>query len=213
MMLAGHGLPAPPESVLQASAEGMEFAPAHDVRDWALRTFVDPAGPLANPDHEHLNDADLLVIWAGGAFRLSGRQVVGTARLGPQQGAMGKREFQEYLFRTWNGGRLPDFVVTLSAPYCVEAAPEAVCALVEHELYHCAQARDEWGNPKYHKDGSPIWGMRGHDVEEFVGVVRRYGAHSLELQEMSRALSSGPEIAPGAIRAACSCGATVGYSW
>lgn len=37
--------------------------------------------------------------------------------------------------------------------------------------------------------------MRGHDVEEFVGVVRRYGARAAGVQAMVDAASAGPQIA------------------
>jgi hypothetical protein len=44
--------------------------------------------------------------------------------------------------------------------------------------------------------------MRGHDVEEFTGVVRRYGA-SVEVQEMIDAASQPAEVAKLNIARAC----------
>jgi len=50
---------------------------------------------------------------------------------------------------------------------------------LEHELYHIVQSVDEFGAPKFNRDtGMPTLTLRGHDVEEFVGVVRRYGARA-----------------------------------
>lgn len=44
--------------------------------------------------------------------------------------------------------------------------------------------------------------LRGHDVEEFVGVVRRYGA-SEEVQAIIDAASEKPEVARLNISRAC----------
>lgn len=76
------------------------------------------------------------------------------------------------------------------------------CALVEHELYHIAQARDEWGELKFTDEGLPKLKMQAHDVEEFTGVVRRYGP-SREVEEMVKAAKSVPEIAKINIAKAC----------
>jgi hypothetical protein len=63
-------------------------------------------------------------------------------------------------------GCLPDFLVTVDV-VSGTFDDASFCALVEHELYHCAQATDAFGYPKFHRDsGDPIWGIRGHDVEE-----------------------------------------------
>ena len=79
-------------------------------------------------------------------------------------------QFQEWF------GRIPDFVITLDAGYAAGADDRSFCALVEHELYHCAQALDEFGGAKFKADSDiPVFAMKGHDVEEFIGVVRRYG--------------------------------------
>ncbi|WP_414143867.1 putative metallopeptidase [Burkholderia territorii] len=48
--------------------------------------------------------------------------------------------------------------------------------MVEHELYHIGQRTDEFGAPAFMKDGMPKLSIRGHDVEEFVGIVRSYDA-------------------------------------
>jgi hypothetical protein len=70
-------------------------------------------------------------------------------------------------------GRIPKFIITLAADYCEQCNDLEFCALVEHELYHIAQATDDYGAPKFNKEtGMPVLKLRGHDVEEFVGVVR-----------------------------------------
>jgi hypothetical protein len=73
----------------------------------------------------------------------------------------------------------------------------------EHELYHIAQATDDYGAPKFNKEtGMPVLKLRGHDVEEFVGVVRRYGA-SKDVQEMVDAANRPAEVAHIDVARAC----------
>lgn len=86
-------------------------------------------------------------------------------------------------------------------PSCSDAA---FCALCEHELSHCGQARDEFGVPKFSQEtGMPAFCMRGHDVEEFVGVVARYGALTPEIAALVQAANSAPVVAGGQIAIAC----------
>ena len=74
-------------------------------------------------------------------------------------------------------GMVPDFIITINAAWWLQASDVEACALVEHELYHCAQDSDEYWAPKFNKQtGRPVFTIRGHDVEEYIGVVRRYGA-------------------------------------
>jgi len=89
---------------------------------------------------------------------------------------------------------MPDFLLTFSAPAAAGLDDASFCALVEHELTHCAQKLDEFGMPKFKSDGSPVFCIKGHDIEEFVGVVRRYGAYSPELRAMKEAMNSTPEV-------------------
>ncbi|HHP1741547.1 TPA: putative metallopeptidase, partial [Klebsiella pneumoniae] len=57
--------------------------------------------------------------------------------------------------------------------------------------------------PKFNKEtGMPVLKLRGHDVEEFVGVVRRYGA-SKDVQEMVDAANRPAEVAHIDVARAC----------
>ena len=48
--------------------------------------------------------------------------------------------------------------------------------MLEHELYHIGVMRDEDGEIVYSdSSGLPKHYLAGHDVEEFIGVVKRYG--------------------------------------
>lgn len=200
--------PRPPQKLLESFSP--LFLPCPDVREWAFETFVKESATLRNPDHEHLEDADILFLWASYPEKRNSQQVVGTAQLYMEQSTKWSQGRTAYAVREWNEGNLPDFIITLCAPYCQEASPEAICALVEHELYHCGQEKDEFGFPKFTKDGIPKYAMRGHDVEEFLGVVKRYGAFSPELHQLGEHLSRPPAIMrTDSYNAVCGCGAGV----
>lgn len=67
------------------------------------------------------------------------------------------------------------------------------------------QQMHEWFGriPKFIKEtGMPVLKLRGHDVEEFVGVVRRYGA-SKDVQEMVDAANRPAEVAHIDVARAC----------
>jgi hypothetical protein len=146
--------------------------------------------------------AEVGFLWTNIANSKRGRTILGQAQLVSESGdkwSQGRALFQ---LREWFGD-LPDFVITLFAPAAMLMDDASFMALVEHELYHCAQDKDEFGQPKFSKDGPPIFAMRGHDVEEFVGVVRRYGADAAGVRELVAAANKGPEIAEGLISRAC----------
>ncbi len=196
------------------------FLPAPELGEWARSVFLEPGSLLNNPAHWHLLEAEILWVWSSEAFRSQGRTVVGTAQRGRQQGSAGKRELLEFVYRGWHGGELPDFVVTLCAPYCAECSEGSFCALVEHELFHCAQKEGPRG-PMFDRTGRPVFCLRGHDVEEFTGVVERYGAHSVELRGFRDAMlrgdgkagsGSGERGWPEGLPAACGCGALLARS-
>lgn len=194
--------PWPPADLLDSVAD--QFRPCGALKAWATETFISPYGSLANPEHEHLIGAEIGFLWTNVANSRAGRRIVGQAELGQPQGAMGKwaRARAVMQVEEWFG-MVPDFIVTLDAHHAAEADDASFCALVEHELYHCAQEKDIFGAPKFKMDGTPKYGMRGHDVEEFVGVVRRYGIAATEVGELVRAANKGPEIAAASIAGVC----------
>lgn len=113
-----------------------------------------------------------------------------------------RAETAEQQMHEWFG-RIPKFIITLAADYCEQCNDMEFCALVEHELYHIAQATDDYGAPKFNNEtGMPVLKLRGHDVEEFVGVVRRYGA-SKDVQEMVDAANRPAEVAHIDVARAC----------
>ncbi|HHL0435952.1 TPA: putative metallopeptidase [Klebsiella pneumoniae] len=180
--------------------------PATEIREWVNQHILSEEGRLHNPDHEHLAnalaDADISFMWASGAFEKKGRYVLGQCeqvmlRSGGWQKARMEQQMHEWF------GRIPKFIITLAADYCEQCNDLEFCALVEHELYHIAQATDDYGAPKFNKEtGQPVLTLRGHDVEEFVGVVRRYGA-SKDVQEMVDAANRPAEVAHIDVARAC----------
>lgn len=193
--------PSPPESILDDPAE--RFEPAEDLREWIEGTFLDDDSTLFNPDHGHLREATLGVLWTNVDNAKAMRSVIGQAELMPPM-AMGKwqraRACQQ--IEEWFGG-MPDFLLTFSAPAAASMDDASFCALVEHELYHCAQKLDRYGMPAFNKEGQPVFAMRGHDVEEFVGVVARYGANASGVAAMTEAARLGPTVGRATIAGAC----------
>ncbi|MEJ2800620.1 putative metallopeptidase [Comamonadaceae bacterium PP-2] len=150
------------------------LAPAPDLRDWVIRTFISDDGSLHNPDHRHLALADLEFLWASNAFAKQGRTVVGQAEEVMFRAGGWQKERQEQQMREWFD-RIPKYLITIAADYSLKCGDVEFCALIEHELYHIAHKTDEFGAPAFTKEGIPKMGLQGHDVEEFLGVVKRYG--------------------------------------
>lgn len=180
--------PTPPSELLDDLED--RFTPDEAFREWIVATFINPAGSLHNPEHEHLQFATLGILWTNVHNARQMRIVIGQAELMPPQ-AMGKwqRARAEQQVTEWFG-HIPDFMLTFHAGAAVSMDDTSFCALVEHELYHCGQKRDDSGLPKFKQDGTPSFGIRGHDVEEFVGVVARYGATDVVAQMVDAAASA-----------------------
>lgn len=101
-------------------------------------------------------------------------------------------------------GRVPAFLITLAADYCTTCSDAEFCALVEHELYHIGHAPDAYGAPAFDKEGRPKLRIVGHDVEEFVGVVARYGP-SVDVQRLVKAAGATPAVPRLGVARACGC--------
>lgn len=196
--------PYPPETMFGLD-DFKSFVPAPYVGEWVQATFLDPSSPVANPDHEHLAAAHIGYLWTVVENNRKGKRVIGQCETGSPQGAMGKwsRARAEQQVIEWFGS-VPDFIVTLDAEYCQQCGDAEFMALVEHELYHAARDVDEFGQPKFNKStGLPVFTIRGHDVEQFVGVVRRYGADAAGVRAMVDAANRPPEIARAHIEHSC----------
>ena len=100
-------------------------------------------------------------------------------------------------------GCVPNFIITIDAWFAHKASDTDFCALIEHELYHIGAKRDEDGNYLVSQStGEYKYYLRPHDVEEFHGVVQRYGA-SPDVQKMVELANDGPTIGKAKIAHAC----------
>jgi len=200
--MKGESRPIPDRSFVNEIATHIRLIPAEGVYEWVQEQIISDSGHLHNPDHFHLTDADIAFMWASSAFAKKGRTVLGQCeevmmRAGGWQKARMEQQMHEWF------GHQPDYIITLAADFCLQCSDLEFCALIEHELYHIAQKTDDFGAPAFYRDtGKPKLCLRGHDVEEFIGVVRRYGA-SRDVQELIDAASGPAEVAHIDVARAC----------
>lgn len=180
------------------------FVPDDTAAQWLLDTFVAEDATLLNEDHAHLRFAEIGLLWTNVANFRQQRRILATCELGEPRSTQGKwaKVAQEIQIKGWFG-TVPDFIIKIDAQYAVSCGDAEFCALVEHELYHAGQAKDEFGQPKFTKYGRPVFAMRGHDIEQFVGVVRRYGAQASGVADLIEAAKGRPQVAEANIAQAC----------
>jgi len=195
--------PLPPDELLDEEQSAPLFVPAPELAKWATATIIESGAPLYNEDHHHLNWARLGMLWTNAENARRGRRVIGQCEMGlPPLGKWPRARMERQLLDWF--GRVPDFLLTFDASYCSGCTDEQFLALLEHELYHCGQAKDEFGAPRFNtRTGLPVFTVRGHDVEEFVGVVRRYGADAAGVRDLVEAASRRPEVGCASIAEAC----------
>lgn len=163
--------------------EAIRIVPASDLKNWVVANFLTLGGPLHNPDHDHIaemlhdNEEFLAFAWASTAYTRAKRMVLGQCeKVMFQQGGW-KKARQEQQMRDWFGF-VPIYLITIDASFCEKANDNEFCALFEHELYHIGVERDSDGEIIYSDHtGLPKHYLAGHDVEEFIGVVKRWGAN------------------------------------
>lgn len=202
--------PRPPEDM--QTIEGLvhpdRFLPATELTGWIRDAYLDPDGPLYTEEHAHLAAARIECLWTTAENKRYMRRIVGqaeipehtVARLGKWQRGRALQQLREWF------GEPPDFLLTFDALHAGEVDDATFAALVDHELFHCSQAEDEFGQPMFRKvDGRPVFRIRGHDIEEFVGVVRRFGVQAAgpAATDFVIAAARKPEIAAGKLTQAC----------
>jgi len=200
--------PIPPENLGRLIGDyPVNVMPGLDIPLWVKETFLSPDSKLFNNDHYHLLDGMELgqvgFLWSVGGYTKQMRTIIGlTEKIAFRAGYWQKIRYEQQMHE-WFGLNYPEFIITLDADYCAQCSDLEFCALVEHELYHVGHELDQFGAPKFHKDsGLPSLTIRGHDVEEFIGVVERYGPSS-EVARLIDAANAKPKIARVDIARAC----------
>ncbi len=208
------GRPLPPEGMRGEMARSFpSYAPSPELVEWARQNFILETGPIANPEHWHLEFAKIGFLWTSEANSKARRTVAGTCEM-PFQGGAAKWVKGRMLWQLseWFG-EVPDFLITLDSVIAAQATDEQFCALIDHELYHAGQDYDEFGCPQFTEEGLPMFALKGHDVEEHVGVVQRWGmgAASAGVEDLVRVAMRAPTISDVKIALACgSCQARPG---
>lgn len=139
----------------------------------------------------HLLDGEADVRWL---FKVTptfkaGREILGTVYLPSVQGPL-RPLFDWFMEKEW--GAIPDFLVILDHEYWQAASERQREILVYHETCHMAQKTDADGVPVFDRmTGKASWTLAGHDVEEFIAVVRRYGAHNHDIAAFLAAAKGG----------------------
>jgi hypothetical protein len=196
--------PQPPSAVLE-SVESI-FVPAPDFEEWIREAFVDSSGKVYNKEHGHLASARIGVLWTNAVLISQMFPVAARAELAVAPNSLNKWQKLrwEQQIREWFGA-IPDFIHTYYAFDAIARDDTSFLALVDHELYHCAQRLKNGVAQFVKKTGKPKFGIKKHDSEEFPGVVRRFGlgATSEGTIELVRAAKKVPEIGIARISAAC----------
>ena len=200
LRLVQRSRPAPPAHIMDR-ADWFEPDQA-GLGDWVRRTFIEDDGPLYNPRHAHLIDAQIGWLWATGECKSKDRMVAGQCQLVAPAQAKWPSQRQHFQLQQWFGS-VPDFLITISAPHAHYMDDWSFCALIEHELCHAAQDVDPFGMPRFNRDGLPIFRLVGHDVEEFHDVVERYGARAAGVDHMVSLANAGPTIGQAQMTLAC----------
>lgn len=195
--------PLPPDHLADDFAPTAGFSADASLERWARETFINPDGALANEDHYHLIGASIGMVWTNALSKRHGRMLLGQCEMMQDSAGNWGKARGLHLIRQWFG-EVPDFLITLYAPWCAQATDREFAALVSHELYHAGQKIDEYGNPCFSTNtGEPLFAIKGHDFEEFVGVVNQFGATSNALRAAAEAIMAGPLIDDGQIEIAC----------
>lgn len=188
--------------------EAIRIIAAPELKEWVITNFLTLGGELHNPDHDHIaellhdDETFLAFAWASSAFTRAKRMVLGQCeKVMFNQGGW-KKARQEQQMRDWFGF-VPIYLITIDAGFCEQASDREFCALIEHELYHIGVERDGDGEIVYSDHtGLPKHYLAGHDVEEFVGVVKRWGA-SDDIKRLVEVAKQAPFVSEKNIAASC----------
>lgn len=197
------GLPEPPEFMASEERFPERFVPEPRLMPWVVEHLIKP-GPLYNEHHWYLENASLGFLWTNAEFSKQGNAVAGTAEIPMIRGDWASKRWKMQL-EGWFG-EVPQGLVTIDSVYWAQAGDAARLALLEHELYHLRIKINKKGEMMFdRKSGKPQLRIQGHDVEEFLPVVERYGAGNAggKTAELVRIGANRPTIAEADIQFAC----------
>ena len=142
------------------------------------------------PEHEHLLDGEAVVdfLVVRDPVIKQEMEVLGSVHLPTVQGRL-KGVFNWMLVNKL--GRIPDFLVLLDKDYWMSVETLDREILIHHEMCHMIHKKNNEGELRFDMFGNPVWGLRGHSVEEFNETVSRYGAYSQEIREFIAAATNG----------------------
>lgn len=175
--------PFPPANFFDQAEEeqAIRLIPAPELKAWVFANFLTLGGPLHNPDHDHIaemlhdNEEFLAFAWASSAYKSKQAMVLGQCERVMFNVGGWRKARQEQQMRDWFGF-VPTYLITIDGNFCDKANDREFCALLEHELYHIGVERDEDGEMQFSSStGLPKHYLAGHDVEEFIGVTKRWG--------------------------------------
>ena len=131
-------VPSPPEEMTLEDWIP-QFAPSPTLAHWVHQQYLTEGGLLHNPDHSHLQQAKIGFLWTNVPNKRQMHAVAGTAEMPTSQGGVWAKARARYQLMQWFRQEL-HFLITLDSRYAAEADDMHFAALVDHELYHCAQA-------------------------------------------------------------------------
>lgn len=137
--------------------------------------------------HLREGEPNILILFRGTAKVKAGRTVLGECMMPSVQGSL-RTMFEWLMIQKF--GYFPDFLIILDRDFWFAIDDTGREALMFHELMHADQATDQFGAPRFSKEtGLPVWRIRGHDIEEFNAVVKRYGAWLPDIQSFISVVS------------------------
>lgn len=209
--------PLPPDGLRRV---GDLFVPAPELLAFLREAFIREGAPFGRPEYEHLREARIGTLWTN-VERIKGEHLtLGTAQLFRDVGdrwTVGRtlQQLREWFGDWWDDDAdddpYPHFIITIYAPAAAEMNDPSFAALCAHELRHCGQKRDRWGEPKFDRDGNPEWTIVGHDVEEFVSVVEDFGIEAAgpAAVRFVEAARKAPRFSAVDVAGVCGCGAKI----
>ncbi len=125
--------------------------------------------------HPHLAEAYILYLFTTARRTRQSKVVLGSAqKLSDLQRFLSSGNAQD-------ASEGADFIILLSQGEWKDLNEGQRNALVDHELLHCQRNGHD-------DDGSPIWGLRGHDVEAFAEEIRRHGLWKEDVREFAESV-------------------------